>query len=128
MTCPWTPGEPVPLAPGLSLVLAPNPSPMTYWGTNSYLLGEDRLTLIDPGPALPAHRAALLAAIAGRPVEAILVTHAHLDHSPLATPLARELGAPVMAFGNAVAGRSAVMSDLGARGLTGGGEGVDADF
>lgn len=116
------------LAPGLRRILAPNPSPMTGPGTNSFLIGEDRLAVIDPGPALPAHLDTLLAAIGGRRVEAILVTHAHLDHSPLARPLAEATGAPVMAYGDARAGRSAVMRQLAHEGLAGGGEGVDTAF
>ncbi|PKP73008.1 MAG: MBL fold metallo-hydrolase, partial [Alphaproteobacteria bacterium HGW-Alphaproteobacteria-6] len=94
--------------PGLRRVLAPNPSPMTQFGTNSYILGEGRVAVIDPGPADPAHLAALLAALApGEVVSQIIVTHAHLDHSPLARPLAAATGAPVLAFGDAGAGRSA---------------------
>lgn len=125
--------EPIPphlqcLAPGATRLLAPNPSPMTYWGTNSYLLGETRLAVIDPGPNDPAHLEALLAAIDGRKVEAILVSHAHVDHSPLAPALAAQTGAPVLAFGDAQAGRSAIMTDLAARGMAHGGEGVDGAF
>lgn len=116
------------LAPGIASVLAPNASPMTYWGTNTYLLGDSDLAVIDPGPADDAHLDALIDAIAGRPVGAILVTHAHVDHSPLAAPLARKLGAPICAFGDAQAGRSAVMTQLAQDGLSGGGEGVDAVF
>jgi hydroxyacylglutathione hydrolase len=101
---------------------------MTGPGTNSYLLGEDRLVVIDPGPAIARHHAALLAAIGGRKVEAILVTHAHLDHSALARDLARATGAPVVAYGSAGAGRSPVMERLAASGLAGGGEGVDLSF
>lgn len=122
------PGQPIALAPGLLRVLAPNPAPMTHWGTNSYLLGTDRLAVIDPGPADPRHLAALRAAIDRRPVSHILVTHAHLDHSPLAAPLARETGAPVLAFGDARAGRSAAMAKLTRAAALGGGEGVDAGF
>lgn len=122
------PGRPVTVAPGIVRVLAPNPSPMTFHGTNTYLVGRERLTVIDPGPDLPAHLAALRAAIGGRPVTRVLVTHAHLDHSPLAARLAAETGAPVLAFGGALAGRSAVMRDLAGRGLAGGGEGVDRAF
>ena len=131
MTAPhWPPrpGEAQSLEPGLTLVLAPNPSPMTEAGTNSYLLGHDSLAVIDPGPDDPRHRAALLAAIGGRRVSHVIVTHSHLDHSPLARPLARTLGAPVLAFGGAQAGRSAVMERLAAEGLAGGGEGIDHAF
>lgn len=115
-------------APDIVSVLAPNPSPMTERGTNSYLVGTDSLAVIDPGPMMDAHLDALLGAIGTRPVEAILVTHAHLDHSPLARPLAKATGAPVLAYGDATAGRSAVMEQLAAEGLAGGGEGVDHDF
>lgn len=101
---------------------------MTFWGTNTYLIGTDTLAVIDPGPADMQHLDALLAAIADRPVTHIFVTHSHLDHSPLARPLAKAVGAPVFAFGDARAGRSPVMSALAAAGLTGGGEGIDADF
>jgi glyoxylase-like metal-dependent hydrolase (beta-lactamase superfamily II) len=115
--------------PGLRRVLAPNPSPMTLHGTNSYILGEGRVAVIDPGPADPGHMAALLAALTpGETVGWIVVTHAHLDHSPLAQPLAAATGAPVLAFGDAAAGRSTMMQALARAGLAGGGEGVDAAF
>ncbi len=123
------PGQPVVLAPGLRRVLAPNPSPLTGAGTNTYILGEGRVAVIDPGPALPSHLDAILAALApGERVSHILVTHAHLDHSPLARPLAMQSGAPVLAFGPAGAGRSARMDRLAGLGGLGGGEGVDAEF
>ena len=121
-------GEPLKLAPGLVLLLAPNPSPMTHLGTNTYVLGEDRLVVIDPGPDDPAHLAALLAVIGKRQVDHILVTHSHRDHSPLAPHLAAKTGAPVLAFGDHHAGRSAVMAGLARDGLVGGGEGIDAGF
>ncbi|MDJ0823447.1 MAG: MBL fold metallo-hydrolase [Paracoccaceae bacterium] len=117
------------LASGLRRILAPNPSPMTFRGTNTYLLGETELAVIDPGPDDPAHLEAILAAL--RPSQSILhilISHAHIDHSPLARPLAEATGAPVLAFGDAAAGRSAVMQELAAGGLVGGGEGVDASF
>ena len=85
-----------PVAPGLLRVLAPNPSPYTFTGTMSYVLGERTVAVIDPGPAEPSHLDALIHAIAGRPVEAILVTHNHRDHSPAARPLAERTGAPVV--------------------------------
>lgn len=123
------PGTVATLEPGVRRLLAPNPSPMTYWGTNTHLLGEGKVTVLDPGPANPAHMRAILAALApGERVANILVSHAHKDHSPLARPLAEVTRAPVLAFGRATAGRSDVMAELAARGLVGGGEGVDTDF
>ena len=121
-------GEPLQLQDHLWLLLAPNPSPMTYLGTNTYVLGQDDLVIIDPGPDDPAHLDALTATIAGRPVSYILVTHSHLDHSPLAARLSAMTKAPVCAFGDSMTGRSDVMTQLANDGLTGGGEGVDYAF
>ncbi len=121
-------GKAVAVSDGVIRVRANNPSPMTYTGTNSYIIGTDHLSIIDPGPDLAEHRDALLAAIAGRPVTQVIVTHSHLDHSPLARPLADTLECPVVGFGPSDAGRSAVMQDLAASGLAGGGEGVDQSF
>ena len=122
------PGRPLWLGEGLRLVLAPNPSPMTERGTNSYLLGEGAVTVIDPGPDDKQHVTALLAALApGEHIARILVSHAHLDHSPAARLLAQETGAPILAFGDALAGRSPRMSRLAGQEI-GGGEGVDARF
>ncbi|QQA44243.1 MBL fold metallo-hydrolase [Pelagovum pacificum] len=115
-------------APGVVRVLAPNPGPFTYRGTNSYVVGDARLLVIDPGPDDDAHLDALLAVIAGRPVEAIVVTHAHADHSALAPRLTAGVDAPIFAFGGPEAGRSAVMQALAASGDLGGGEGVDRNF
>lgn len=84
------------LSPLVSRVLAPNPSPFTFTGTQSYLVGTTEIAVIDPGPVDPAHLAALEAAIAGRPVTAILCTHTHRDHSPAARPLAEATGAPII--------------------------------
>ncbi|WP_456390528.1 MBL fold metallo-hydrolase [Profundibacter sp.] len=116
------------LEDGLRRILAPNPSPMTWRGTNTYIIGQGHVAVIDPGPDNPAHFDAIMAATHGEVIEAILVTHSHIDHSPLARPLSEASGAPVLAFGDSLAGRSAVMSDLVARGMTGGGEGIDAAF
>ena len=123
------PGVALELEPGLRRVLAPNPSPMTYRGTNTYLLGERDLAVIDPGPDDPVHLGAILDAVKpGQRISHIIVTHAHLDHSPLARALSARVGAPVYAYGDFRAGRSAVMEQLAAEGLAGGGEGVDAQF
>ena len=88
-------GRPVNVAPGIVRVTAPNASPYTFTGTNSFLLGQERLALLDPGPDDGQHRQALLDAISGRRVEAILLTHTHRDHSALARSLSQELGAPL---------------------------------
>ncbi|HEX9857984.1 MAG TPA: MBL fold metallo-hydrolase, partial [Paracoccaceae bacterium] len=123
------PGHCVTLEPALRRILAANPSPMTHWGTNTFLIGTGEVAVIDPGPALPDHLNAILRALApGERISHILVTHAHLDHSPLARPLAQATGAPVLGFGPAEAGRSPLMQRLAALGETGGGEGVDRDF
>ena len=123
------PGAVETLEPGLRRVLAPNPSPMTFRGTNTYILGEGEVAVIDPGPADESHYAALMGALEPKEsIAAILVTHSHLDHSELARPLAEAAGAPVLAFGDSGAGRSAVMERLAREGLAGGGEGVDPDF
>lgn len=117
------------LEPGLRRIVAPNPSPMTYRGTNTYLLGSDALAVIDPGPQSEAHLQAILSALLpGQHVSHIIVTHTHLDHSPLARPLQAATGAPVYAFGDAQAGISPVMQALAASGMAGGGEGVDTAF
>lgn len=119
----------VQLDEGLRRLTAANPSPMTYRGTNTYLLGRGEVAVIDPGPDDPAHLSAILAALApGERVGAILVTHSHRDHSPLARPLARATGAPILAAGPSDWGRSAVMQRLAAEGEIGGGEGVDDSF
>ncbi len=114
--------------PGIRRIVAPNPSPMTHWGTNTYLVGTGEITVIDPGPDDPAHLAALCAGIGAARVRQILITHAHRDHSLGAPALSAATGAPVLAFGPPDAGRSAVMRALARRGGLGGGEGVDTGF
>ncbi len=117
------------LEPGLRRILAPNPSPMTFRGTNTYLLGTTDLLVIDPGPNDPEHLEAILQAVGpAQHVAHICVTHTHLDHSPLARPLADRTGAPVHAFGDALAGRSEIMTKLAEASGIGGGEGMDLGF
>lgn len=84
------------LEPLVTRVLAPNASPYTYTGTQTHIVGTNDLAVIDPGPADPAHHAALLEVIAGRPVTAIVITHHHRDHSPGAVRLRAETGAPIV--------------------------------
>ncbi|MHC0053174.1 MBL fold metallo-hydrolase [Actibacterium sp. D379-3] len=120
------PGVAEVLEPGLRRVLAPNPSPMTFRGTNTYLLGEGAVAVIDPGPASPAHLAAILGALSpGERISHILVTHSHVDHSRLVPDLGRATGAPVLAFGDSAAGQR---PDLARLPDLGGGEGVDHAF
>ena len=122
-------GVPEELEPGLRRIVAPNPSPMTYRGTNTYLLGTRDIAVIDPGPMILPHLDAIMATITpDQRISHIIVTHSHLDHSPLARPLSIRTSAPVFAFGDAYAGRSNVMQTLAGRGLMGGGEGIDAEF
>jgi glyoxylase-like metal-dependent hydrolase (beta-lactamase superfamily II) len=84
------------LEPRIARVLAHNPSAFTYYGTQTYLLGERQVAVIDPGPDLPDHVEALEKAIGNREVIAILCTHTHRDHSPAARPLAEATGAPII--------------------------------
>jgi len=92
-------GTPVALNKSLLRLTANNPSAFTFHGTNSYIVGTDTLAVIDPGPEDEAHYQALLAAIAGRPVSHIFVSHTHRDHSPLAKRLKEQTGALVVAAG-----------------------------
>ncbi|MDR7555130.1 MAG: MBL fold metallo-hydrolase [Armatimonadota bacterium] len=92
------PSAVVTCSPRVRRVRAPNPSPMTGTGTNTYLVGHDAITVIDPGPDDTRHVAAVLAATGGRPVRWILVTHRHSDHAPAAAALAQATGAAVLAL------------------------------
>ena len=92
-------GEPVAVAPGIIRVTAPNAGPFTFTGTNSFLIGTKRLALLDPGPDDPRHHAALTAAIGDRKLEAIILTHTHLDHSAGVAHWRRTTGAPVWCAG-----------------------------
>ena len=84
------------LEPGIARVLAHNPSAFTYFGTQTYLIGETEVAVVDPGPDLPEHLDALEGAIGNRPVVAIMCTHTHRDHSPAAGPLAERAKAPII--------------------------------
>jgi glyoxylase-like metal-dependent hydrolase (beta-lactamase superfamily II) len=83
----------------ITCVTAPNRGPMTGDGTNTWLVGRERLAVIDPGPDDPTHRDAILAAAAGRPITHILATHAHRDHVDGLAPLRAATGAVTAGFG-----------------------------
>ena len=76
-------------------MIAHNPGPFTYTGTGTYIVGQRQVAVIDPGPRDPAHLEAILAAVEGEQVTHILVTHHHLDHSPLAMRLKARTGAVI---------------------------------
>ncbi len=84
------------LSPLVRRLIAANPSPFTFTGTCSYIVGAGEVVVIDPGPADEAHVAGLLAAVEGERVSAILVTHTHRDHAAAAAMLARKTGAPIV--------------------------------
>ena len=85
-----------PIEPGIARLLARNPSPFTYFGTQTYLAGERELVVIDPGPDMAEHVEAILAALGGRPLAAIACTHTHRDHSPASGALKAATGAPII--------------------------------
>lgn len=84
------------LEPGIARVLAHNPSAFTYYGTQTYLVGDNEVAVIDPGPDLPEHVDALIDAVGDRRLFAIMCTHTHRDHSPASRPLAKRTGAPIV--------------------------------
>jgi glyoxylase-like metal-dependent hydrolase (beta-lactamase superfamily II) len=97
----------------LRLVRAPNPGPMTERGTNTWILGQGQVAVIDPGPDIGQHLEAILAALEpGERVSHILITHPHLDHSALAPRLAARTGAPILAFNPTPADRLAEAGGL----------------
>jgi glyoxylase-like metal-dependent hydrolase (beta-lactamase superfamily II) len=85
-----------PIEPGIARLLAANPSPYTFTGTQTYLVGEREVVVIDPGPDLPDHVAAIAAAVGARRLVAIACTHTHRDHSPASRALAALTGAPIV--------------------------------
>ncbi len=87
-------------------IVARNPGPMTCHGTSTWIVGERHVAVIDPGPDDPAHRRALLAALAGEVVTHVLVTHGHHDHSAGAAGFAAAVGAAVYGFGRPEAART----------------------
>src|SRR5260221_12421695 len=95
------------LSPLIRRVVARNPSPFTFKGTGTYIVGRGSVAVIDPGPGLPDHVDALLAALAREPVSHILITHTHPDHSPPAAALNPATAPPTLGFGPHCAPRTA---------------------
>jgi len=108
-----------PVAPGVRRIVARNPSPFTFRGTGTYVIGGGEVAVIDPGPDLAEHVEALLAGLAGERVTHILVTHTHRDHSPAAAQLKAATGAVTYGYGPHAGGQ---------RGEPGVEEGGDWDF
>ncbi|NKC31927.1 MBL fold metallo-hydrolase [Falsiroseomonas selenitidurans] len=96
---PVKPGEAVPVAPGVRRILCDNPGPFTWRGTNTWLIGQGRVAVLDPGPADAAQLAAILRATEGETITHILVSHTHRDHSPGVAALQAATGARSHGFG-----------------------------
>src|ERR1041385_166311 len=101
-------GEPM---PGVRRLLCNNPSPFTFKGTVSYVVGRGKVAIIDPGPEDPVHSAALLGAVRGETVTHILVTHTHRDHSPGVPAIKAATGALVLGEGPHRAARALHVGD-----------------
>jgi glyoxylase-like metal-dependent hydrolase (beta-lactamase superfamily II) len=108
-----------PVAPGVRRIVAHNPSPFTFRGTGTYVIGSGEVAVIDPGPDLAEHVEALLAGLGRERVTHILITHTHCDHSPAAAALTAATGAATWGFGPHAGGK---------RGEPGVEEGGDWDF
>ena len=93
------------VALGIRRIVARNPSPFTFRGTGTYVVGDGEVAVIDPGPDLDEHVAALLAGLSGEQVTHILITHTHSDHSPAAAALKAATGAPTYGFGPHAGGK-----------------------
>ena len=93
------------VATGVRMMLAPNPGPLTFTGTQVFVVGHGEVAVIDPGPDDPVHVATLIDALAGETVTAILCTHTHRDHSPAS----RAAGGRRRARGSSAARRCALM-------------------
>lgn len=117
------PGRPEQLSPLIRRVLCDNPGPFTFKGTVTYIIGTGRVAIVDPGPDNAAHIAAVLEAVKGETVEAILVTHTHRDHSPATPAIKAATGAPVYAEGPHRAARALNLGETNALDASG-----DRDF
>ena len=115
-------------AENIVCILAPNPSPMTFKGTNTYIIDNGELAIIDPGPLNEEHFNNILEVTAGRTVKYIFLTHSHVDHSPLAKQLSVELNTPIYGYGASDTGLSSTMLSLLDSGYHSGSEGIDYEF
>jgi len=113
-------GVPDQVSPLIRRVIARNPSPFTFHGTGSYIVGHGKVAIIDPGPLLAEHIDALLDAVAGETVTHLIITHTHRDHSPAARFLKISTNAPTYGFGPHGSGRPDAGGDVE--------EGADHDF
>ncbi len=109
----------------LAVITADNASPMTFTGTRTYILGTENLIVIDPGPDSNAHLSSIMEYIGNRKVTDILLTHSHIDHSPLSRQLKNETGASIIGFGSADEARTTFMKKLSSSLDLGGEEGID---
>ena len=109
----------------LVVITADNASPMTFTGTRSYILGTDNLIVIDPGPDSSQHFNFIMEYIGQRKVTDIILTHSHIDHSPLSRRLKKETGASIIGFGSADEARTSFMKRLSSSLDLGGEEGID---
>ena len=112
----------------LVVITADNASPMTFTGTRSYILGTDNLIVIDPGPNDTNHFNAIMEYIGGRKLTDIILTHSHVDHSPLSRQLKNKTGASIIGFGSADEARTSFMKRLSSSLDLGGEEGIDKDL
>ena len=98
-------GDVARLSPRIRRVIANNPSPFTFHGTGTYIIGNGDVAIVDPGPVDGAHIDAVLAAVKGERITHVLVTHTHMDHSPGCRLLAEHCDAPKYAYGPHGAGK-----------------------
>ena len=123
-----TVGKAEQLEDDLVVITADNASPMTFTGTRSYILGTDNLIVIDPGPDSTQHFNAITKYIGERKLTDIILTHSHVDHSPLSRRLKNETGASIIGFGSADEARTSFMKRLSSSLDLGGEEGIDRDL
>ncbi len=94
------------VSPLIRRIVCKNPGPFTFTGTGTYIVGQDSVAVIDPGPIDDDHYSALIADLDGKTVSHIIITHTHMDHAPLAARLKAETGAPTYAYGTHGSGRA----------------------